>query len=206
MATPTALARASETVTPQGVLAIVNKPSLAWPGSVGLDGSASHGLTLVLDGIGEPGNLGTLCRTGAALGVDGIILLHQCVDVWGPKALRSSMGASFRVPITTADSWQEAKEFLNSKGTKNVYAADGAASARHFDIDWTQPTALVIGSEAAGLSDAVMDDMKREDKSATAGGCHVAGVGIPLASGIESLNAAAAGAVILGEACRQRQG
>ncbi|CAM9631764.1 unnamed protein product [Chrysoparadoxa australica] len=170
-----ALASVSLTKNHQGALAVLPcKPELPWP--------ATPSCCVVLDGVSQPGNLGALIRTGAALGADSIVLI-ACGDVWSPKALKASLGASFRIPIAKADTWQEAKKTLIQNHSLKVYAADGAAATEVADVDFTVPFALVIGSEANGLSHEVRSDI----------GIDAVGVGLVLASGVDSLNAAAAG-------------
>eukprot|EP00611_Tribonema_gayanum_P002742 TRINITY_DN12078_c0_g1_i1.p1 TRINITY_DN12078_c0_g1~~TRINITY_DN12078_c0_g1_i1.p1 ORF type:complete len:336 (-),score=70.61 TRINITY_DN12078_c0_g1_i1:50-1057(-) len=181
------VARACDTVSPQGVVAVVARPLLPLPETVRL--------ALVLDGVSDPGNMGTLVRTAAALGVDAVVMTGACVDLWSPKALRASMGAAFRVPSVAMGTWHEARELLRARGLA-LYAADGSAATAHWEVPWSQPSALVVGSEAEGLSQAAREDLERGD---------ITGIRIPLSNGVESLNAAVAGAIVLGEAQRQRQ-
>jgi tRNA G18 (ribose-2'-O)-methylase SpoU len=116
LVTPQILKACCDTVTPQGILAIVDIPSVPHQ-------SPKHPLYLVLDGVSDPGNVGTLIRSSLAVGVAGILLLPECCDVWNPKAVRSAMGASFQLPILEASSWNEAVEILNEWGVHDIYAA-----------------------------------------------------------------------------------
>ena len=177
----------SDTETPQGVLAVLpHQPSPLPP---------APSLVLVCDAVSDPGNLGTLLRSAAGAGVGACLLTPGCCDPWGLKALRAGMGAQFRLPLRAVESWSDASEQLANWGVSTL-AADAAGSIAHFDVDWCAPSALVVGSEAHGLSSAV-----RADEA-------VQLVNIPMAAvaseTVESLNAAVAGSVVLFEAQRQR--
>ena len=97
MSSSTLIREISDTVTPQGVLALIPRPIMPPP-------PTKPALVLVLDGIADPGNMGTLIRTAAACGVDVAIVLGGC-DAWAPKALRSGMGATFKMPIVEMTEW-----------------------------------------------------------------------------------------------------
>jgi len=172
-----------DTTTPQGVLAVLPQPSLPLP--------PAPSLVLVCDTVGDPGNLGTLLRSAAGAGADAALLLPGCVDAWGPKALRAGMGAQLRLPLAAAPTWADAARQLRGWGCEAL-AADAGGAVAHFEWDWTRPTALVVGSEAHGLSDEIKADPA------------VTTCSIPLHAGVESLNAGVAGSVMLYEAARQR--
>jgi TrmH family RNA methyltransferase len=172
----------SDTVTPQGVIGIFPIPRLPLP-------EISEPLFLVLDQIRDPGNLGTLIRTAAAAGVTALYLTEGTVDPYNPKAVRSAVGAHFRIPIR----WLSDDERTHLTTTVPIrIIADAMAEANYDEIDWTGPRVVIVGSEAHGASSAV---------HALATGT----VRIPLANTVESLNAAAAGAIILFEIARQRR-
>ena len=198
LVTPEVLKACCDTVTPQGIVAIVDIPSVPHR-------SPKHPLYLVLDGVSDPGNVGTLIRSSLAVGVAGILLLPECCDVWNPKAVRSAMGASFQLPILDASSWSEAVEILNEWGVHDIFAAtmttdQDRASRAHFDINWLQASsALVIGSEGTGLSSDVRQALLEDSDD------RVRAVHVPMQAGIESLNAAVCGSVILFEYLRQCQ-
>jgi TrmH family RNA methyltransferase len=198
LVTPQVLKACCDTVTPQGIVAIVDIPSVPRR-------SPKHPLYLVLDGVSDPGNVGTLIRSSLAVGVAGILLLPECCDVWNPKAVRSAMGASFQLPILEASNWSEAVEILNEWGVHDIYAAtmitdQDRASRAHFDIDWLRASsALVIGSEGTGLGSDVRQALLEDS------GDRVRAVHVPMQAGIESLNAAVCGSVILFEYLRQCQ-
>lgn len=172
----------SDVVTPQGVLAVFPFPDLPLPQS---DAS----LFLVLDRVRDPGNLGTLLRAAAAAGVDAVFLSAESVDPFNPKVVRAGMGAHFRVPIRALD--EAARAELEARCPLRVVAA-GSGEVLYDEIDWRQAAALIIGAEAAGVG-----EVGRRLGTVSAA--------IPLAAGVESLNAAVAGAVILFEAARQRR-
>lgn len=175
--------RLSDVQTPQGVLAV-----FPWPEPFG-KAQTEVPLVLVLDRLRDPGNLGTLLRAAAGAGVTGVYLSPESVDPWNPKVVRAGMGAHFRVPIFPLDAARSGE--LMSHLPRRVAAQAGAA--RTYDtIDWTTPAALIIGGETEGVSPALAQWSTDE-------------VSIPLRGGVESLNAAVAGAVILFEAARQRR-
>lgn len=175
--------RLSEVQAPQGILAVFPMPALA------LETNDSAPLVLVLDRLRDPGNLGTLLRAAAGAGVQAVYLTPETVDPWNPKVVRAGMGAHFRAPILPLD--RDAMGELAARLSLRVVArAD--ASLPYDAVDWTAPAALIVGSEAEGVSPE-MDAWSSE------------AVTIPLAAGVESLNAAVAGAVILFEAARQRR-
>lgn len=174
------MAAMSDTETPAGVLAILPLKPLPLP--------HSPTLLLILDRVRDPGNLGTILRTAAAAGADGVLLTPGTVDAYNPKVIRAGMGAHLRLPLQQTG-WPEI-ERLTSDMAVWVAAADG--SVPYTDVNWRRPSALIIGSEAHGAG--------REAE-------RVAGdsVYIPMHAATESLNAAIATAVILFEAARQRR-
>lgn len=174
------MAAMSDTETPPGVLAVLAMQPRPLP--------PDPTLLLVLDRVRTPGNLGTMLRTAAAAGADGVLLGPGCVDPYNPKVLRGGMGAHLRLPIHRL-SWQKIR--AKTEGLRVwVAAADG--DLPYSDVNWRQPSALIIGSEATGAG---------ERAEATAGGR----VYIPMHAATESLNAAMAAGVILFEASRQRR-
>lgn len=174
------MAGMSDTETPPGVLAVLSMQPRPLP--------PDPTLLLVLDRVRTPGNLGTMLRTAAASGADGVLLGPGCVDAYNPKVLRGGMGAHLRLPVHHA-SWQEIRAETDTLAVW-VAAADG--DLPYTDVNWRQPSALIIGSEATGAG---------ERAEATAGGR----VYIPMYAATESLNAAMAAGVILFEAARQRR-
>ncbi len=170
----------ADTVSPQGVLAVVPFVELAPP--------PSPSLVLVIDRLRDPGNLGAILRSANAAGVEQVILAPKTVDFYNPKVVRGAMGAHFRLPIV-ALSWSEIAETLAGV---QILLADVRGEQAHYGVDWTKPTALIIGGEAHGASQEA-----RELAPDT--------IAIPMHGGAESLNAAMAASVILFEAARQRR-
>lgn len=175
-----------DTVATQGIILIAERP---WPT---LDEVfAGHcPLLLGLDRVQDPGNLGTLIRTAEAAGCTGVLSFAGSADAFSPKSLRSSMGSAFRLPIISGVTDVGAVTACRSRGVKTVIAS-GDGDTTHFAHDWNQPTMLILGNEARGVSASLK------------GQCD-ARVRIPLHAPVESLNVAAAGAAILFEAVRQR--
>lgn len=165
----------------QGVLAIARVPTFGW---ADISVAEPSSVVLLLDAIQDPGNLGTLVRTAEALGVEAIVTLPGTVDPWNPKSVRSAAGSLFRVPIVAA-SWQAAAEQLRSRG----YRLQGADMAGAPPRSGGGGVGLVMGNEGTGLSPEV-----REGLDGT--------IGIPLRGRAESLNVAAAAAILLYELTR----
>lgn len=178
---PAVMAEMTETVTPQELAGIFPLPNLPWP--------IGPTLLLVPDGVRDPGNLGTLLRSAAATGVEGVILPKGNVDPWSDKVLRAGMGAHFRLPIRDGMEWDKVTALLQNL---TVRLADASGTLAYDEADWSLPTVLIVGGEAGGAGTAAT---QRADEV----------VAIPMANAVESLNAAVAGSVILFEALRQRR-
>lgn len=178
--TPAVFATLAETLSPQGIAAVTSLPDLP------LRGPADF--VLVLDGLRDPGNAGTLLRTAEAAGVGLVLFGPETVDPFNDKVLRAGMGAHFRLPLRSVEAWQGVAD-----ATENCahYVAAADADVAYDAVDWTQPAVLIVGGEAEGASAAAR-------ASATP-------IAIPMVGRTESLNAAVAGAVILFEAARQRR-
>lgn len=170
-------AELSPVASPTGMIALVKTPVI--------EPTADPKFTLLLEDIQDPGNLGSMLRTAAAAGVDVVYLSEGCTEAWSPKALRGGQGAQFVLPIVERANLLEVASQFNG----NVLAMTLQGESL-YSLDLSQPTAIVIGNEGAGLSDAMI-------KSAT----HQ--VTIPIAAGVESLNAAAATSICLFERVRQ---
>jgi len=175
------------TETPQPIAALVEPPEWAWAHA--LDQNQKKTLVVVLAGIQDPGNLGTILRSAEAFGATGVVSLPGTVSAWNPKAVRASAGSVFRVPLL-AVSQQECLEKLHEAGVKilatTVHAAQPAER-----VNMTGPVALIIGNEGNGVAD---DLAAKADARIT----------IPCPGPVESLNAAVAASVLLYEAARQR--
>ena len=179
--TPGAFADLTETVTPQGIAAVLPLPALAIP--------ADADLLLILDGVSDPGNAGTLLRSAEAVGVQGVLFAPNSVDPFNGKVVRSGMGAHFRLPIRDFTTWPDLLASLPASMVLHV--ADASGTQKYDEVDWTASCALIVGGEAAGPS-------AEARAAATA-------IYIPMQGRVESLNAAMAGTVILFEAARRRR-
>ena len=159
----------SNTVHPQGILAVVRKPEYVLKG-------------LLLDDIQDPGNLGTILRTAEAAGVGGVIMSPGCADIFNPKTIRSTMGSIYRVPFVV-DELVSVIEDLKMDGF-TIYGAalEGAVPFR--EVEYPPLRAIVIGNEGKGISTSVLNSVS-------------ARICIPMKGKVESLNAAVSCAVIL---------
>jgi RNA methyltransferase, TrmH family len=169
----------SDTPTPQGILAVL--PLLKLPAPDGAD------FALIIDGVSDPGNMGTIMRAAAAAGVPLMYVTAGTVDLTNPKVLRSAMGAHFKLPVRYA-SWEG---IANQLDGYVIFVAEASGGAPYFNVDWTQPAALIVSEEAHGASPEAM-------KTAHAR------ITIPMPGGFESLNVAMATSIMLFEMVRQR--
>ena len=145
----------------------------------------------MLDNLQDPGNLGTIFRTAEAAGVTGIVLSRDCVDIYNPKVIRSTMGAVYRMPFVYVEDLLEALNVMKKKGIK-TYAAHLKGKNSYDKEDYKEACAFLIGNEGNGL---------REEVSNMAD----TWIRIPMEGQAESLNAAVAAAVLMFEAARQRR-
>lgn len=172
-----------DTENPQGVAAIVNKSSWNFQ-------SIKNDFLVIVDGVQDPGNMGTIIRTCDAAGVGGVIVIKGSVDIYNSKTLRSTMGSIFHIPIILAEDFRSMSEELSLNGY-NIYASSLDTESFIYDCNFKDKTAIVIGNEANGIPDEHMNLCTHKIK-------------IPMAGTAESLNAAIAGAVIIYEGVRQR--
>jgi TrmH family RNA methyltransferase len=178
----------SDTKTPQGIVVIAARPQT---NANTLDAALqSVSLVVILHGLNNPSNAGAIVRTAEAAGATGIITTPGTTDLFSPKALRGAMGSSFRLAFWTGARFEEAIEWCRERGLRTI-CADLRAARAHTEFDWTQPRALIVGSEAHGLSPA---EIAQADEALL----------IPMRPPVESLNVAVAAAIILYEAARQR--
>lgn len=182
---------ASDTMTPQGIMAVVGMQNWDWKRLVTSD-KKQEKLILVLESLQDPGNLGTILRTGEGAGIDGVILNRTSVDPYMPKVIRSTMGSIYRMPVAIADDLTEVIAQMK-KGGMGVYAAHLKGKKSYFEQDYRKGTCFMIGNEANGLSDA-LSDMATDY------------ILIPMSGQVESLNAGVAAALLMYEAKRQRMG
>lgn len=145
---------------------------------------------VVLDGVQDPGNVGTILRTADAFGADGLFLVNGCADLYNPKTVRATMGAVFRCPVWNCPA-ETAADLIKRSGLPLYGAALRSDTADARAVDYSR-CAVAIGSEGRGLSQMLLDLCDRT-------------VRIPMRAHCESLNAAAAAAVLLWEAARQEE-
>lgn len=175
----------SDTNNSQGIIAIARRP--AWT----LD-DISDGSVVMLHRVNNPSNLGAVVRTAEAAGVAGVITTMGAADAFSPKALRASMGSSFRLPVIQGLSFDDLIEWARNRQLVST-AADISGNLGYTDVDWKVPRLLVFGSEAHGLDDR---DLELIDEK----------IVIRMENEVESLNLAVSCGIILFEAKRQRMG
>lgn len=171
----------SDTVTPQSVLFTCALPDTALPEKL------EKGRYLVLDGVQDPGNLGTIWRTADALGASGLLLTGACGEPFSPKTVRASMGACFRLPVWRGER-QAVAELLKNSGIP-LYATALRADTVDVRKADLSGAAVVIGSEGKGISEEMLSFCEKTLK-------------IPMEDKCESLNAAVAAAIVLWEGYR----
>lgn len=178
---PEILRLASDTQTPQGLLAVLHMIELPLPENLSF--------LFIPDGVRDPGNLGTMLRTAAAAGVEAVCLPPGTTDPYAPKVVRSAMGAHFRLPLCLA-SWEQIAALVDEAGL-HLYLADVSAGEPYYRADLRSPLALVIGGEAEGAGSQAQAHARTR-------------LHIPMPGGVESLNAAVAAAILLFDVVRQR--
>jgi TrmH family RNA methyltransferase len=169
------LAELADTVSPQGIAALARIPAAGWQDVRDLR-------ILVLDGIQDPGNVGTLVRTAEALRLGAVVCLPGTADPWSPKVTRSAAGSTLRLAVLKS-SWANAVEELRTRSVE-VWAADAAAAGQRRGDPAPARLALVLGNEACGVSAEVRQDADRL-------------VSIAMTDTVDSLNVAAAGAILI---------
>lgn len=174
----------SDTVTPQGVLAVVAQKENTLDEILN-NRRKNKSCIVVLDRLQDPGNLGTILRTAEGAGVSGIVMSSDCADIYNPKVIRSTMGSIFRVPFAVVDDLPAAVERIREKGI-TTYAAHLQGEDYNKGV-FEKDIALLIGNEAAGLSKEVSEKADQWIK-------------IPMEGKVESLNAAVAAAILMYEA------
>lgn len=174
----------ADTASPQGVVAVATMPRFELSQ---LQSEAD--LVLVLAQVRDPGNAGTLVRSAAAAAADCVVFSEGSVDPFGPKTVRASAGSVLRVAVARAQPLAAGLSVLRAKGFM-IVAAEGGSERTLYDVDLTQPVAIVVGNEAWGLEPELEFD---------------ASASIPMEETIDSLNVATAGSLFLFEAVRQRR-
>ncbi|HZB25609.1 MAG TPA: RNA methyltransferase [Vicinamibacterales bacterium] len=187
--TPAVLAALSPVRQPSGAVAIAR---LARPDMEAVFNGTPAPLVFVLTDVQDPGNVGAIVRAGEACGVTGIIAAERTADAFGWKALRGSMGSTFRVPVASRVRLQDAADAAKQRGIRIAAAVPRGGDALP-GVDLRPPSAILLGGEGSGLPDAIVREADVR-------------LSIPMRPPVESLNVAVAAALIAYEAARQRAG
>lgn len=185
----------SDTVTPQGILCVMKQKEYHLSDMM----SENKPFIMVLEDIQDPGNLGTILRTGEGAGISGVIMTKGCVDIYNPKTIRSTMGSVYRVPFLYTDDISGTIAELKKNQIK-LYAAHLKGKVFHDEVTYFGDdkngghygTAFLIGNEGNGL----------KETTANLADCYIK---IPMEGKVESLNAAIAASILMYEAARQRR-
>lgn len=180
--------KVSDTVTPQGILSVISiKKTL--PDEIITGDNVS---VIILENIQDPGNIGTIIRTAEGAGISGILMTKDCVDIYNPKVIRSTMGSIYRVKISFIDSIEETLKILNKNNIKTYACALSKESKAYDEFDYKKSVAVLIGNEGNGLKKSTVD---AADEVAF----------IPMCGKVESLNASVAASIMMYEIFRQRR-
>ena len=187
LVSPEVFQKMSDTQTPQGVLVVLDRPKYDLASLL----QKKNPMFVVLEDIQDPGNLGTIVRTGEGAGVTAVIMTKNTVDIFNPKTIRATMGSIYRVPFLYVDSIEETIKSLHNSGVK-TYAAHLKGETYYDSFSFKEGTAFLIGNEGNGLKKETADLASAYLK-------------IPMEGQVESLNAAIATSLLMYEAHRQRQ-
>ncbi|MCI5903429.1 MAG: RNA methyltransferase [Blautia sp.] len=177
----------SDTQTPQGILTVLKTPEYRLEEIL----DRENPLLMVLEDLQDPGNAGTIFRTGEGAGISGVLLTRNCVDITNPKVIRSTMGSVYRMPFVYVEDVASLSEAFRSRSIR-TYAAHLQGKNTYDKEDYTQGSAFFIGNEGKGLT---------EEAAWTAD----TWIRIPMSGQVESLNAAMAAGILMYEAARQRR-
>lgn len=177
----------SDTQTPQGILTVLKKPAYTLENIL----EGDNPLIMVLEDLQDPGNAGTILRTGEGAGVSGVLLTKTCVDITNPKVIRSTMGSVYRMPFLYVESVVSLKQELAKRNIR-TFAAHLKGQNTYDQETYRGGCAFLIGNEGKGLT----------EEAADAADCLIR---IPMCGQVESLNAAMAAGILMYEAARQRR-
>jgi len=178
---PKVMRAVSDTETPQGILAVMGMRSLPIPEILDF--------ILVLDQLRDPGNLGTILRSAAAVSVQAVLLTPGTADQFSPKVMRGAMGAHFRLPVHNAD-WEEIQSRIRDSGLRSYIAVANRGQV-YYQVDYRPPLALILGGEASGAGESAYQTAESL-------------IQIPMPGGGDSLNVSVAAGILLFEVNRQR--
>lgn len=177
----------ADTKTPQGILCVMNQYQYTLEKLL----EKENPVLVLLEDIQDPGNLGTILRTGEGAGIDGVIMTKDTVDIYNPKTIRATMGSIYRMPFLYVESIKDVIEKLQKAGI-SVYAAHLDGKEYYDSFDFKKGAAFLIGNEGNGLKKETADLADAYLK-------------IPMEGKVESLNAAIATTLLMYEAYRQRR-
>lgn len=177
----------SDTKTPQGILCIVKRKKYDLDNILKI----KNPHFMVLDNLQDPGNLGTIVRTAEGAGVDAVFMSKDCVDIYNPKTIRSTMGSIYRMPFIYIEDIPQLLNIFRENGVKS-YAAHLDGKNSYDKENYESGTAILIGNEGNGLRDEVSNNAD-------------VWVQIPMQGNVESLNAAIAASILMFEVFRQRR-
>lgn len=180
----------SDTKTPQGVLGVVKMPVYTLE-DILKNQEGQRPMVLLLENLQDPGNLGTMFRSGEGAGVSGIIMDKTTVDIFNPKVVRTTMGGIYRVPFLIVEDIKDGIRMLQEQSI-HVYAAHLEGSCCYDEPDYTTGCGFLIGNEGNGLTKEASDMADRY-------------IRIPMGGQLESLNAGVAASLLMYEANRQRR-
>ncbi|HHW46375.1 MAG TPA: RNA methyltransferase [Clostridiales bacterium] len=175
----------SDTKSPQGILCVCRIPKIK-----DLSEIEAKGRHVFLENINDPSNLGAISRTAQALGASSIVLTDKSCDPFSPKALRASMGALLKIPLFIVSNASEALSYLKDRGCRLYASVPDPDAVSVNKIDFGKKSVILIGNEANGLSQEAIGLCDQK-------------ITIPMKENAESLNAAAAAAILIWEMCRE---
>ena len=180
----------SDTVTPQGILCLIRQKEISLEKMLEKREDKKMPFLMILEDLQDPGNMGTILRTAEGAGVTGIIVSKNCVDLYNPKVIRSTMGSIYRMPVLQVESIVQVLPVLKKQGIR-TYAAHLKGKNWYHQENYRGGTAFFIGNEGNGLSDELSESAD----------CLIK---IPMEGQVESLNAAMTAGILMYETLRQR--
>ena len=184
--TDTVFRQMSDTQTPQGILTVLHTPFYREEDLL----KEENPLLMILEDLQDPGNVGTILRTGEGAGVSGVFLTRTCVDITNPKVIRATMGSVYRMPFAYVEDVPSLKKILAKRGIR-LFAAHLQGKKAYYEESYQGGTAFMIGNEGKGLTDRAAGEADSL-------------IRIPMCGQVESLNAAMAAGILMYEAARQR--
>ncbi len=190
LVTDEVFAKMSDTQTPQGILCVLKRPKFILEDMLEPKSEKQAPLLVILEDLQDPGNLGTIIRTGEGAGIHGVIMTKDTVDIYNPKTIRATMGSIYRVPHIYIE---DLPSILEQMAEKNIHTLAASLDGKKYydSFDFKEGTAFLIGNEGNGLRQETQKLAENYLK-------------IPMEGQVESLNAAIATSLLMYEAHRQR--